>query len=97
MEERESQMLIRLLEEIRDNQKRQLERQAEVLALQREQFALVQRQQERAGRIQDRAEQIQNRSAQIVGVARKATYIILPILILLIIYVSWILFRYVIR
>jgi len=97
MEEQETQQLIRLLEEIRDNQRQQVERQAEALLLQREQFALVQRQQERAERIQDRAEQIQTKSAQIVAVSRKATFVILPILIVLILYVSWLLFRYVIR
>lgn len=97
MEERETQQLIRLLEEIRDNQRQQIERQAEALSLQREQVALVQRQHERAERIQDRAEQIQNKSAQIVAVSRKATFVILPLIIVLIIYLSWILFRYVIR
>ena len=41
------QRLVAVLEEIRDNQRLQLERQAEALALQREQFALVQKQYER--------------------------------------------------
>ena len=53
------QDLLRVLEEIRDNQKLQLERQAHALELQREQFSLVQKQFERAESIQDRAEQIQ--------------------------------------
>jgi len=57
------QDLFRVLEEIRDNQKLQLERQAKALELQREQFSLVQKQYERAERLQDRAEQIQAKSA----------------------------------
>jgi hypothetical protein len=93
MNDQDLQRLIRLLEEIRDGQKLQLERQAEALALQREQFALVRQQTERAERIQDRAEQIQIKSAQLVAGARKAVVILLPIVIGLIIYVSWLLFR----
>jgi hypothetical protein len=57
------------------------------------QFALVRQQTERAERIQDRAEQIQIKSAQLVAGARKAVVILLPIVIGLIIYVSWLLFR----
>jgi hypothetical protein len=83
----------RLLEEIRDNQRIQLERQAEALAIQREQFALVQRQTGRTERIQDRAERLQASGAQLVGVARKATAVVLPIVIALIIYLSWLIFR----
>jgi len=59
MTDQELQPLVNILKEIRDNQKIQLDRQAESLALQREQFALVQRQTERTERIQDRAEHIQ--------------------------------------
>lgn len=82
-----------LLEQIRDNQQLQIERQQEALALQREQFALFQKQVERTERIQDRAEQLQEKSAQIVGTARKSMSVVLPVLVLLIAYVSWLLFR----
>ena len=85
--------LIRLLEEIRDNQKMQLERQAEALALQREQFALVQKQTERAERLQDRAEDIQAKSAQLVSGARKGIVIFLPVIAVLLAYLSWLIFR----
>jgi len=85
---------VRLLEEIRDNQKLQLDRQAEVFALQRDQLAIVQKQAERAERIQDRAEQLQASSAQLVGGARRAVTIILPLVIALIIYLSWLIFRH---
>ena len=93
MNDQDLQRLLRLLEEIRDGQKLQLERQAEALALQREQFALVRNQAERAERIQDRAEQIQIKSAQLVAGARKAVIVLLPIVAALILYVSWLLFR----
>lgn len=89
--------IVQLLGELRDGQKQQLERQAEALALQREQFELVRKQMERAERIQDRAEQIQAKSAQLVSGSRKALAIVLPILVVLIAYVSWLIFRYLIR
>ncbi len=93
MTDQEIQPLGAILKEIRDNQKLQLERQTEALVLQREQFALVQRRAERHERIQDRAENIQAKSAQIVAVARKTLFFLLPVVTLLIIYVSWLIFR----
>jgi predicted GTPase len=93
MNDADSAKALRLLEEIRDNLKLQMERQAEGLALQREQFALVQRQVERAERIQDRAEEIQAKSVQLVGGARKAAAILLPIIFILLGYLTWLLFR----
>jgi hypothetical protein len=85
--------VVRLLTEIRDAQKLQVARQDEALKLQREQFAIFQRQAERAERLQDRAEKMQDKSAQVIGTARKALFVVLPILILLIGYVSWLMFR----
>jgi uncharacterized membrane protein (DUF106 family) len=87
-----SQRMVRILEEMRDNQKLQLERQSEALAVQRETFALVQRQTERTERIQDRAEQIQAKSAQLVGAGRKVMAVVLPLIIVLIAYLTWLLF-----
>jgi Flp pilus assembly protein TadB len=97
MNDEDSQLFVTVLKEIRDNQKLQLDRQAEAIALQREQFALVQRQAERHERIQDRAENIQARSAQVMAVARKTLFFVLPIVTLLIVYVSWLIFRLLIR
>jgi hypothetical protein len=82
-----------ILREIRDTQKAQLARQEEALRVQREQHALVQRQVERNERIQDRAEQLQSGSAQMIGVARKTLFTVLPILVVLIAYVTWLMFR----
>ncbi len=93
MNEQDFHRLVQVLEEIRDNQRTQLERQAEALALQREQFALVQKQYDRAERLQDRAEQIQAKSAQLVAGARKGMVVILPIIIVLIAYLTWLIFR----
>lgn len=85
--------VVRLLTELRDAQKLQVAHQEEALKLQREQFALLQRQTERTERLQDRAERIQEKSAQVVGAARKALFLVLPVIILLIAYVSWLLLR----
>lgn len=93
MNDQDSQLLATLLREIRDHQKLQLDRQTEALALQREQFALVQRQAGRHERIQDRAENIQEKGAQMMAVARKTLFFLLPVVTLLIIYVSWLIFR----
>ena len=82
-----------LLQEIRDNQKLQLERQAEALALQKQQFELVRDQYANTVRIQDRAEALQDKSAQIVAASRKVLAVVIPIIVALLIYVSWILFR----
>jgi uncharacterized membrane protein (DUF106 family) len=87
-----SQRMVRVLEEMRDNQKIQLERQAEALQVQRDTFALVQKQADRTERIQDRAEQIQAKSAQMIGAGRKVMAVVLPLIIVLVIYLSWLLF-----
>ena len=85
--------VVQLLREIRDGQRAQLAKQDEALRVQREQAAIVQRQAERAERINDRAEQLQAGSAQIMSVARKTLFALLPILVLLIAYVTWLIFR----
>ncbi len=86
MDQIDGARIVALLEEVRDNQ-------AAMLALQQEQFALVRRQTERAERIQDRAEELQARGMGIMTTARRSLAIVLPVVILLIIYVSWLMFR----
>ncbi|MDH4258805.1 MAG: hypothetical protein OEW16_00735 [Gammaproteobacteria bacterium] len=93
MEQNDIARIIELLERIRDNQMTHLARQAEVLALQKEQFEIVRRQAERAERLQDRAEELQARGMGIMKTARRSIAIVLPVVILLIIYLSWLLFR----
>ena len=87
MNDENVRLLLAALKEISDNQQLQL-------ALQREHSSLVQRQAERHEMIQGRAENIQAKSAQIMAVARRTLFVILPIVTLLIVYVSWLLFRY---
>jgi len=79
--------IARLLEEIRDGQRIQLERQTETLALQKEQF-------QRTQKLQERAEAIQDRSAQLVGRVHRVMPIGLAVVAILIGYVSWLLFRF---
>jgi uncharacterized membrane protein (DUF106 family) len=75
-----------LLEQIRDNQ-------AAALAMQKEQFDLFRRQLERSERIQDRAEELQARGAGIMNTARRSLAFVLPVVILLIAYLTWLIFR----
>jgi uncharacterized membrane protein (DUF106 family) len=82
-----------VLEELREGQKLQLERQLEALDLQRKQFELVQGQAARTERIQDKAEQIQDRSARLVQVSRRLALFLLPVIIVIVLYVSWLVFR----
>lgn len=86
MNDENARLLFTALKEIGDNQK-------QLLALQREQLAFIQTQADRQERIQNRAESIQAKGAQIMAVARRTLFVILPIVTLLIIYVSWLLLR----
>ena len=95
--DQDAQQIMHILEEIRENQKLQLKQQADALTLQREQFAITQKQTDRTERIQDSAEQIQAKSAQLVSGSRKAMLVILPVILILIGYVSWLFFHYVAR
>ena len=86
MDTNDSSRIVSLLEAIRDNQ-------TAALALQKEQFELVRRQAERAERIQDRAVELQSRGMGIMTTARRSLAIVLPVVILLIVYLSWLIFR----
>ena len=78
--------LMALLQQIRDNQE-------SALAMQKEQFELFRRQVERTERIQDRAEELQARGMGIMTTARRSLAIVLPVVIVLIVYLSWLIFR----
>ena len=93
MEKDDAARIAALLEQIRDNQAEQLARQREALDFQKHQFELVKRQAERAERIQDRAEELQAKGAGIVKTARRSIAIILPVVVLLIAYVTWLMLR----
>ena len=78
METRGDSETVRLLKEIRD--------------LQREQFEFSKRQYERSEKLHDRAEAIQDKTSSMMKVGRGLFMIVVPILIALIVYVSWLLF-----
>ena len=86
MEPDDSARLIALLERMRENQEA-------ALAMQKEQFELFRRQVERTERIQDRAEELQARGMGIMKTARRSIAVVLPVVILLIAYLSWLIFR----
>ena len=86
MDPNDSARVVALLEEVRDSL-------AAMNALQKEQFELVRRQTERVERIQDRAEELQARGMGIMTTARRSLAIVLPIVISLILYLSWLIFR----
>lgn len=75
-----------LLREIRDNQRTQLEQQAEALAVQRKMHAMAQGQMERAERLQNRADAIQKRAG---GAIKAILWVAIPLLLLLIVLLLW--------
>ena len=93
MHEDDTQRIAAALEELRDGQKLQIERQLESLELQRQQFAIVQNQAARTERIQTKAELLQDRGAKLVQGSRKFMMIIVPVIVALIVYVSWLIFK----
>ena len=86
--------IARLLEEVRDNQKAQLERQAESLSLQKEQFQIFLKQHEKTAKIQDRAEAIQEKSSQLINRVRRFVPLAMAVIVVIIIYLTWLLLRY---
>ena len=86
MEPQDTARLIALLERMYANQEA-------ALAMQKEQFELFRRQMDRTERIQDRAEEMQARGIGIMTIARRSLAIVLPIVILLIAYLTWLIFR----
>lgn len=76
----------RLLTEIRDLQR-------ETLELARRQYEMAEKQFQRAEALHQRAERIQDRSEGMLGTARKAMIVILPVIVVLIAYLSWLIFR----
>lgn len=102
MNETKIQTVIRLLEEIRDGQRLQLERQAEALknqaealSQQRERLAGLSKHTGEAQGIEDRAERVLTKSAQLVAGARILLFIALPTVILVLAFVIWVLFAHI--
>jgi len=86
--------IVRLLEEVRDNQRDQLEHQAESLAIQKDQYQAFLPQHEKTAQLQQRAEAIQERSARLVGGIQRVFPLALALTLVLIGYITWILLRY---
>jgi len=75
-----------LLAEIRDLQK-------ESLDLARKQFDMAEKQFQRAEALHVRAERIQDRSESMMSMARKAPIFILPVIVVLLAYLTRLIFR----
>ena len=80
-----------LLREIRDQQRIQIETQAEALELQRRQFERYEAQLGRVEHINDRAEAIQRRAGKAI---KTVVWIALPLLLLVLAMMSWPWLRY---
>ena len=96
--------MIALLEEIRDGQQLQLQRQAEglerqteALGMQRQHYEDLQIQSGKARELQERAEKIQAGSARLIGGARVLVLIVAPLAVLLLVFVCWLVFSCVVR
>jgi len=89
----ESEEVLALLRNIQENQLQSLAMQRDSLELQRKAVEATLNQFSRAEALQVKAEQIQARSAEIMASGRRMMKIVLPVIIFLIIYLSWLLFR----
>jgi hypothetical protein len=85
MNDHDAEKIIRLLEEIRDDQRLQLERQAQALA------GLSNRSNNALG-LGERADRILAKSAKLVAAARILTFVALPFAVLLLAFVVWVIF-----
>jgi uncharacterized membrane protein (DUF106 family) len=74
-----------------EEQHLELLRQGQVI--QREQFEMAKIQYEKARELQQRAESLQDKGAALMNVGRKAMAVVLPVIFILIIYLSWLIFR----
>ena len=88
------EQIARLLEEIRNNQAIQLERQAESLSLQREQYQVFLKQHEKTVHLQERAEAIQEKSAKLVNRIQRFVPFAIVAIFILIVYLTWLLLRF---
>jgi len=93
MEDKAQDMLLQALKELSENQAKQLELQRESLHIQQEQYRMALESYEKQRELQQRAEVLQNKSAGMMELGRKLFFIVIPILVALIAYLSWMLFR----
>jgi hypothetical protein len=91
MNDEHADRIIRLLEEIRDGQRVQLERQAQAMQRQEE---LMSQQRERVAGWSKRAgeaEQVLAKSAKVVASARVLVFVVLPFAVLFLVVLVWLL------
>lgn len=88
MDKEDVDRLSALLQEIRDGQRQQLERQEEALSIQRAHFEIAKTQYDRANSINDQAERIQAKSAALIDRSGRVFKIVIPILVILIVVVG---------
>ena len=97
MSDSDNERIIRLLEEIRDGQKLQLERQAE--AMQRQAEALEGQRARLASlkgdATQQRADEVLSKAAGLVGGVRLMAFVVVPFAVLLLVLVCWLAFGHV--
>lgn len=82
----EGESSIALLREIRDQQRRQIEKQEEALIMQREMMRLAKENVDRAERLQGRAEKMQEKARKFLGVLMAVA---IPAVILLLVLALW--------
>lgn len=92
-QQNEAAEALTILRSIREGQEEALSMQRQALELQREMAQLTKSQFARAEAIQTRAEQLQDRSAEMIAGARRVLKIVLPIILILVAYLSWLIFR----
>lgn len=100
MSERDIEKIIGLLEEIRDGQKLQLDRQAEaldrqaeVIAKQKERFATFDEAKTAAQTIQNQSANTLRKSEQLIDRARFTAIFVVPAALLLLVVVCWLVFH----
>ena len=97
MSDQDVERVIRLLEEIRDGQKLQLERQAEAIEAQKARLAGLSSLSGQAGAVGESAERVVARASTLVSAARLVLFLGVPIALLLFGLVCWLAFGHVPR
>lgn len=87
-----SERVTELLEAVSDNQKRLLEQQAKSLQLQREQVQLAQKLLDKPSEVNESTARFSKRGSAMMDKTRQVYLVIICLLVVLLFYVSWVLF-----
>jgi hypothetical protein len=93
MNEPDTEKIIALLEELRDGQKLQLERQAEAIAQQKERLATLDQAKAAAQDIQSQSAHTLRKSEQLIKRARFMGVFVVPLALVLLVLVCWLAFH----